>query len=205
MLIHHGPNLDHWFNQCLWRQDIPQPQGWIENLAHRARVDDTTHIIEALQTWEWGTGITKFRVVVVLENVSVAGARKIDQSRSPRETHRHSKRKLMRRSYIDDFRRALFRWSRDRDSFPVNRSWNDGRAREAQGSAGLVKSRILDPRNLTPIYEGHRADHHCLLGSSGDDDLVWMTARTSVITQIRCECLAQIGVATASWVLWDMC
>src|SRR5262249_35927211 len=109
----------------------------------------------------------------------------------------HTERELMGRSYVDDFRRALFRWSRDRDSFSVNRSWNDCRPREPKGSASLIKSRILDPCHLTLIYEGHHADHHRLLRSGGDDDLVWMTACTSVITQIRCECLAQVGIATA--------
>src|SRR6266478_940342 len=197
MLIHHGPNLDHWFNQLLWRQDITQPQGWIENLAHRARVDDTTHIIEALQTWEWGTGITKFRVVVVLENVSVAGARKIDQSRSSRQTHSHAKRELVGRSDVDDFWRALSRRPRNRDSLPVNRPWNNGCPCEPKRPASLVKSRIFDPRNLSSVYESHRADHHCLLRSRCDDDLVWMTTCTSVIAQISCQCLAQVGVATA--------
>ncbi len=103
----------------------------------------------------------------------------------------------MRRRHVNYFGRALFRRPRDRDSFPVNRSGNDGRPGEAKGSTSLVKSRIFDPRDLTPIYEGHRADHHCLLRSSSDDDLVWMTARASVITQISCDCLAQVGVATA--------
>src|ERR1700730_14805986 len=125
--------------------------------------------------------------MIVLENVSIAGARKVDQSRSSRETHRHAERELVRGSDIDDFRRVLFRRPCDRDSFPVNRPWNDGRAGEAKDSASLVKSRIFDPGNLSAIYEGHRADHHCLLRASGNDDLIRMTARTSVVTKIGCE------------------
>src|SRR6266550_3236314 len=197
MLIHDSANLDHRFDQLLRCEDVAQAQGRVENLTHCAGVDDTTGVIEPLQTWEWGTGITKFRVVIVLENISVARAREIDQSRPSRETHRHAERKLMGRRHVNYFWRALFRRSSDRDSFSVNGSGNDGRAGEAKGSASLVKSRIFDPCHLTPVYESHRADHHCLLRSSGDDDLVWMTARTSVIAQISCECLAKVGVATA--------
>src|SRR5262245_28715113 len=143
--------------------------------------------------------------MIVLENVGVARSCEINQRGSSRETHRHTEGELMGRGHVNYFGRALFRWSRDRDSFPVNRSWNNSRPGKAQGSAGLVKSRLLDPSHFTPIYERHHADHHCLLGSSGDDDLVWITARTSMITQIRCECLAQIGVATARCVLEQMC
>ena len=78
VLVHDRPNLDHRFDQLMWRDDITQSQRWVQDLAHRAGVDDATDIIQALQTWEWGTGITKFRVMIVLENVGVALARKID-------------------------------------------------------------------------------------------------------------------------------
>src|SRR6266513_5003123 len=135
--------------------------------------------------------------MVVLENESVTPARKVDQGCSSRKTHRHAEGELMRRSDINYFRRTLFRWPRNGDSLPVNRLWNDSRAGEAKGSASLIKSRIFDPRDVSPIYERHRTDHHCLLRSSGDDDLVRMTAGTSVITQISCERFAKVGVATA--------
>src|SRR5258707_8357755 len=92
MLIHHGANLDHRFDQLLRREDITQAQGWVEDLTHCACVDDTAGVIEPLQAWEWGTGIAKFGVMVVLENVCVTGTRKIDQCRSSRETHRHAER-----------------------------------------------------------------------------------------------------------------
>src|SRR6266568_4011416 len=186
MLVHDRTNFNHRFDQLLGRQDITQPRGRIQDLAHCAGVDNTPGVIEPLQTWEWGTGITKFRVVIILENVSVTGARKLDQSRPSRETHRHPERELMGRSHVDDFWRALFRRAPDRDSFPVNRPWNDGRPGEPKHAASLVKSRIFDPCNLTPIYQGHRADHHCLLRPSRDDDLLWMTTCTSVIAQISC-------------------
>src|SRR4029077_16968360 len=98
------------------------------------------------------TGVTKFRVVIVLENVGVARARKIDQRGSPRETHRHAERELVRGSYVNYFWRALFRWSRDCDSLPVNRSWHDDRPGKAERSASLVKTWVLNPRNLAAIY-----------------------------------------------------
>src|SRR5436190_12975704 len=99
MLVHHRPNLNHRFDQLMWRDDITQPQRWVQDLAQRARIDDATHIIQALQTWEWGTGITKFRVVIVLENVSIARARKINQGCPPCEARCHTERELMRRSH----------------------------------------------------------------------------------------------------------
>ena len=43
----------------------------------------------------------------------------------------------------------------------------------------------------------HRADHHRLLRTSGNDDLVWMAASTSVIAQIGRERLAQVRIAAA--------
>src|SRR5947199_9348453 len=107
--------------------------------------------------------------MIVLENVGVARTRKIDQGRSPRETHRHAERELMGRSYVNYFWRALFRRPRDCDSFPVNRSGYDNRPGKAQRSASLVKSRVLNPRNLAAIYKCHRANHHTLLRSSADD------------------------------------
>src|SRR5439155_11106630 len=162
MLIHHGANLDHRFDQLFRRQDITQAQGWIKNLTHCARVDDAASVIKPLQTWKRGTGITKFRVVIVLENVSVAPARKIDQSRPSCEAHRHAERKLMGRRHVNYFGRGLFRRPRDHDSFPVNGSRNYSCPGKAKSSASLVKYGIFDPRHLTPIYEGHGADHHRL-------------------------------------------
>src|SRR5262249_38202661 len=114
-----------------------------------------------------------------------------------RETHRHAEWELMGRSYVNYFWRALFRRPRDCDSFPVNRSWHDIGPRKAERSASLVKSGVLNPRNLAAIYQCHRANHHCLLCSSGDDDLTWIAARAAVIAQIGCQCLAQLGITTA--------
>src|SRR6516165_6114749 len=204
MLVHHRPNLNHRFDQLVWCDDIAQPQRWVQNLAHRACVDDTTDIIQALQTWEWGTGVTKFRVVVVFENVGITGTRKIDQGRSPRETHGHAEGKLMGRGDVDYFGRTLFRRTSDCDSFPVNRPWHDNRPGKAERSASLVKTWVLNPRNLAAIYQCHRADHHCLLRSSGDDDLIRIAARSSVVAQICCQRLAQLSIATACRILEQM-
>src|SRR5215472_15859049 len=103
VLVHYSPNFNHWFDQLLWRHDIPQSQRRVQDLAHSTRIDNATHTIQALSTWEWGTSVTKFRVVIVLENVSVASAGEVDESRPSRKTHRHAKRELMGRSYVDDF------------------------------------------------------------------------------------------------------
>ena len=110
----------------------------------------------------------------------------------------------MRRSYVNYFWRALFRRPRDCDSFSVNRSWHDHRPGKTKRSASLIKSWILNPRNLAAIYQRHRADHHCLLRSGGDDDLIRMAARASVIAQIRCQRFAQLRIATARRILQQM-
>src|SRR5213080_5432153 len=192
MLIHHSANLDHRFDQLFRCKQVAQTQRRIKNLAHGACVDDTTGVIQALQTWEWGTGVTKFRVVIVLENVGVARTCKIDQGRPPCETHRHTERELMGGSYVNYFWGALFGRPHDCDSFSVNRSWHNVRASKPEGAASLIKSWVLNPRDLTAIYQCHRADHHCLLRSSGDDDLIWFAARASVVAQISCQRLAQL-------------
>src|SRR5207249_11644525 len=68
ILIHHSANLDYRFDQLLRCEDVTQAQGWVEDLAHGAGVDDAPGVIESLQTWKWGTGITKFRIVIVLRS-----------------------------------------------------------------------------------------------------------------------------------------
>jgi hypothetical protein len=45
--------------------------------------------------------------------------------------------------------------------------------------AELGKILVLNPRNLAAIYQCYRANHHCLLRSSGDADLIWIAARAS--------------------------
>src|SRR5881397_3208657 len=158
MLIHHGPNLDHRINQLFRREQISDAQGRIENLAHRARVDHAAGIIESLQTRKWGAGETKFRVVIVLENVGVTLARKIDQRSPARKAHGHAERKLMRWRYVNDLGRRPFRSLRDHDSLAINGSWHDRGSGKKKSAASLVKSRIFDPRDLPPIYQGQRAD-----------------------------------------------
>src|SRR5262245_24798855 len=103
----------------------------------------------------------------------------------------------MGRSYVNYFWRARFRRPRDCDSLAVNMSWHDVGPGNAERSASLIKSRVLTPSNLAAIYQCHRADHHCLLRSGRDDDLIWIAARAPVIAQIRCQRLAQLGIATA--------
>ncbi len=79
MLIHYRANLDHRFGQLFRSEDVTDAQRRIQNLAHRAGVNDAAAVIESLQTRERGAGKTKFRIVIVLENVSVVFSRKIDK------------------------------------------------------------------------------------------------------------------------------
>src|SRR5438067_3428930 len=142
--------------------------------------------------------------MIVLKNIGVTLTRKINQRRPARETHRHAERELMRRRHLNNLWRCLFRRPCDHDSFPVHWSRNYCRAGETKSAAGLIESWIFDPCHLTPIYQRHRADHHRLLRSSGDNNLVRMTARTSVITEIGRDRFAQVGVAAARCVLEQM-
>src|SRR5207248_4056389 len=120
MLIGDRPDLDYWLYQLLWRQNITQAQGWIEDLAHGPGVNNATGVIEPLQAWKRRTGEAKLRVVIVLENVGIALTRKVDQRGPARETHRHAERELMGRRHVNYFWRRLFRWPCDHDSFPIH-------------------------------------------------------------------------------------
>src|SRR6266550_1249955 len=181
MLIGDRPDLDYWLYQLLRRQNITEAQGWIENFAHCPGVNNAARVIESLQTWKRGTSEAKLRVMIVLENVGIALTREIDERGPARETHRHAERELMGRRYVNNFGRQPFRCPCDHDSFPIPWSRNHCRAGETKSAAGLIESRILDPGDLAPIYQRHRADHHRLLRSSGDNDLVRVTACASVV------------------------
>src|SRR5438093_13510727 len=204
MLIGDRPDLDYWLYQLLWRQNITQAQGWIEDLAHCPGVNDATRVIESLQAGERRTGEAKLRVMIVLKNIGVTLTREIDQRGPACQTHGHAERELMRRCDVNNLWRCLFRRPCDHDSFPVHWSRNYCRAGETKSAPGLIESWIFDPRDLTPIYQRHRADHHRLLRSSSDNDLVRMTARASVITQISCDRFAQVRVTAARCVLEQM-
>src|SRR5262245_25419377 len=120
--------------------------------------------------------------MIVLKDVGVAGMGEIDQGPSASQTHSHSKRELMRRCYVDNLGRGTLRRSRKNNTFIVDRSRHDGRASKAEDSSSLIESRVFDPGHLTAIYQRQRADHHSLLRSRSNDDLVGMTARASMIT-----------------------
>src|SRR6516162_10663943 len=107
MLIHHRADLYHRLDQLVGRQNVSEPQRWVEDFAKCAGVDDAAAVIETLQTGQRGTSKTKFGVVVVLENVSIAFTREMDERGSARETHGHAERELMRGSDVNDFWREF--------------------------------------------------------------------------------------------------
>src|SRR5437870_1817284 len=88
MLVGDRANSDHRFYQFFRGQNVAQAQRWIENLTHGARVDDSPTVIQPLQARKRRAGKTKFRVMIVLKDVSITGMGKVDQSRPARETHR---------------------------------------------------------------------------------------------------------------------
>ena len=188
MLIHHASDLDHRIYQRLWRDDVAEAQGGIENLTHRSGVDHPVEVVEPLQGRQGRPGKAELRVEVVFKNKGVVSMRKIKQG-SP-------KGKLMGRRYVDDSRQRLVSQSRDHHSFMVDRLRHYFSADKSKDSSGLVKTGIFNPRSLAGIYQRHCADHHCLLHSGDDHDLIRMTARPSKIAQIGCDRLTQVGVAT---------
>src|ERR1041385_6716071 len=101
MLIHDRADFDHRFDQPVRRQNVSESQRWVHDLAERAGIDDAAAIIESLQAGQRRAGKAKLRVVIVLENVGVVFVRKLDQQSSPRQTHGHTERKLMRWSDIN--------------------------------------------------------------------------------------------------------
>src|SRR5438477_4779629 len=111
----------------------------------------------------------------------------------------------MRRRDVNDLGRSPFVGSTDDDSFAIDRSRNDAAASKTKSAARLIESGVFNPRHFTTIYQRQRADYHRLLCSSGNDDLIGLTARTSKIAKISCDGLAQIGVAVARSVLEQVC
>src|SRR5436190_7943758 len=103
MLIGDRPDLDYWLYQLLWRQNITQAQGWIEDLAHCPGVNDATGVIESLQAGERRTGEAKLRVMIVFENVGIGVGRKINQGRPGCETHGHAEGEWMRGCDVINF------------------------------------------------------------------------------------------------------
>src|SRR5215470_9776936 len=175
MLIHHCANFYHRLDQLIWRQNVSESQRRVEDFTECAGVDDTAAIIETLQAGQRRPGKTKLGVVVVLKNVSVAFARKIDERGAARQTHGHAERELMRRCDVNYFRRGFLWWIANDEPFSIDRSRNNCRTGETEYAARLVKSGIFHPCDFTSIHQGECADHHCLLRSSGDDDLIVMT------------------------------
>src|SRR5690242_4766710 len=204
MLIHHRPDLNHRVHQWFWRENVTEPERRIENLTHGAGVDDTTGVIESLQTRERRTSKTKLRVVIVFENVGVALAGELDERGPARKTHCHTERKLVGRRDVNDLGRPPFGRSTDDDSFAIDRSRNNCAASKTKSAARLIESRIFNPRHFATIYQRQRADYHRLLRSSGNNNLIGLTARTPKIAKISCDGLAQIGIAVARSVLEQM-
>src|SRR6516165_1419244 len=140
MLIHNRPDLNHRVDQWFRGEDVTEPQRWVENLTHGSGVNDTTGVIESLQTGERRTGKPKLRIVIVFENVRVPLAGKLDERGPARKTHRHPQRKLMRRRDVNDLGRSPFGRSTDHDSFAIDRLRNDGATRKTKCAACLIKS-----------------------------------------------------------------
>src|SRR5437879_8407465 len=77
----------------------------------------------------------------------------------------------------------------------VERLGNYLYASQSKNPSGLLITGVFDPRDFTRIQHCQCADQDRLLHTSHDYDLVRMTARCSEIAQVRCNCLAQVGVA----------
>src|SRR5438874_2980665 len=173
MLIHHASDLDHRIYQWLWRDDVAEAQRGIEDLTHRSGVDHPVEVVEPLQGRQGRPGKAELRVEVVFKNKGVVSMRKIKQGSPALETHCHPKGKLMGRRYVDDSRQRLVSQSRDHHSFMVDRLRHYFSADKSKDSSRLVKTGIFNPRSLAWIYQRHCADHHCLLHSGDDHDLIW--------------------------------
>src|SRR5438045_9116817 len=103
--------------------------------------------------------------MIVLEDVGVMLAPKIDERGPAGEAHRHAKRKLMGGRDVNNFGRRLFRSLCDDYAFTINWSWNYRRSGETKSAASLVKSRIFDPCDFTSIHQRRGANHNLLLRS----------------------------------------
>src|SRR5436190_2647749 len=195
MLIHGAADFDQRIDQRLWRNDVAETQRGTKNLAHRSRVNHPAGVIHALHRREWRSGETKLGVVIVFKDERIMCTGEIEQGRPAWKTHRHADRKLMRRSYVDEFWQRLFSRSRNDDSFVVERLWNYPGISQSKNPGSLLITRIFNPCRLARIEQCCCGNQHRLLHTADDHDLVRMTASRSEIAQISRECLAQVGVA----------
>src|SRR5436190_19187690 len=108
MLVHCAADFHQWIDQRLWRNDVAQAQGRIEDFAHRPGVNDAPEIVDSLQTRERRSCKTELRVKVVFKNKCIVIARKIKQGCSVLETHCQSEWILMGSRYCVDFRIFFF-------------------------------------------------------------------------------------------------
>src|SRR5262249_61875434 len=86
------------------------------------------------------------------------------------------------------------------ESLSIDRPWNNFRTGETENAVRLVKSGIFHPRDFTAIYQREGADHHCLLRSSGDDDLIVMAMCASEVAYICCDGFAQFDISATGGV-----
>src|SRR4030095_16956648 len=195
VLIHGAADLDKRIDQRLRRNDVTQTQRRTKNLAHRSRVNHPAGVIDPLHRRERRSGEKNLGVEGVFKDEGVMRTGKIEQGRPARKTHRHADRKLMRRSYVDEFWQGLFSRSRNDDSLIVERLWNDFSTGQSKNSCGLLITRIFNPCGLARIEQCCCRNQHRLLHSADDHDLVRMTASRSEIAQISRKRFAQVGVA----------
>src|SRR5580704_6951513 len=71
-----------------------------ENFAEAAGEEDEAVAIEALQRWDWSSGVTEFAIVVVFQNLRAGFAGGFEELQTAREAHGDSEGKLMARSNV---------------------------------------------------------------------------------------------------------
>src|SRR4029453_13996070 len=148
VLIHCAADLDKRIDQRLRCNDVAQPQRRTKNLAHRSCINHPAGVIHPLHRRERRSRKTKLSVVIVFKDERTMRTGEIEQGRPARKAHRHAERKLMRRSYVEEFWQRLFSLSRDDDSLIVERLWNDLSTGKRKNSSALLITRIFNPSGL---------------------------------------------------------
>src|SRR5207245_5609143 len=107
MLVDNIAHLDEGVDK-VWRCDQKtEAQRWVKDLAHSAGINHPAGIVQTLKTWQRRPIETKLGIIIILQDVTVARLRELDQGFPPLKAHRHTEGKLVRRCDENESGRIL--------------------------------------------------------------------------------------------------
>ncbi len=160
-------------------------------LAEGAHIQHAVVGIHALQRCQRPAAVTEFAVVIVFDDPDFAGCRVLQQHASPRQTHHHSQRILVRRRGADKTRWLAQVGQPHAHAFRVDRDRHRLDAERIEDAARAPVTGIFDPGAVAMFSQQLDDDIQRLMDAGGDDYLVGIAVDRARDAQIFCYCLAQ--------------